>query len=127
MRAKRDAPEAAELETAAACGGDDVDGADVEKYRANLRREREWRRLNPRLWDEIEAWALNEAANGRKFAMQTALERIRWKDYVDNAGQPTKVSNDYGAIWSRLLIARHPEIRPFVTMRPSVYDRMEVF
>lgn len=127
MRAKRDASEAAELETAAACGGDDVDGADVEKYRANLRREREWRRLNPRLWDEIEAWALNEAANGRKFAMQTALERIRWKDYVDNAGQPTKVSNDYGAIWSRLLIARHPEIRPFVTMRPSVYDRMEVF
>lgn len=127
MRAKRNAPEAAELETAAACGGNDGYGADVEKYRANLRREREWRRLNPRLWDEVEAWALNEAAHGRRFAMQTALERIRWKDYADDEGNPTKVSNDFGAIWSRLLIARHPEIRPFVTMRPSVYDRMEVF
>lgn len=127
MRAREDAPEVAELDTAATCGGDDGSGADVEKYMARLRQEREWRRLNPRLWDEIEAWALNEAANGRKFAMQTALERVRWKDYVDNAGQPTKVSNDYGAIWARLLIARHPEVRPFVTMRPSVYDRMEVF
>lgn len=128
MRSKGNTPAPAEL-TAAAGGEGMEDGqkADTEKYMAKVRAAREWIRLNPALWEGIEAWALNEAANGRKFAMQTALERIRWKDYVDNAGQPTKVSNDYGAIWARLLIARHPEIRPFVTMRPSVYDRMEVF
>ena len=128
MRSKENAPAPAELGAAADGEGiEDGSKADTEKYMAKVRAAREWIRLNPALWEGIEAWALNEAANGRKFAMQTALERIRWKDYVDNAGQPTKVSNDYGAIWARLLIARHPEIRPFVTMRPSVYDRLEVF
>lgn len=128
MRAKKSAPASAELGAAAGGGGiEDGSKADTEKYMAKVRAAREWIRLNPALWEGIEAWALNEAANGRRFAMQTAIERIRWKDYVDNAGQPTKVSNDFGAIWSRLLIARHPEIRPFVTMRPSVYDGLEVF
>ncbi|WP_198666452.1 hypothetical protein [Paratractidigestivibacter faecalis] len=114
-------------------GGDAGDGgaragenADNAKYKATLLREREWRRLNPRLWSEIEAWALAEAAAGRKFAMQTALERVRWKDYANDEGNPTKVPNDFGAIWARLLVATHPEVRPFVTMRPSVYDGFEV-
>lgn len=128
MCANESAPVAAELETAASNEGTkDGSNAVDEKYKAKVRGAKEWQRLNPALWSEIEAWALNEAANQRKFAMQTALERIRWKDYVDDAGQQTKVSNDYGAIWARQLIAKHPEIKPYVTMRPSVYDRLEVF
>lgn len=114
-------------------GGDAGDGgakagenADNAKYKAMLKREREWRSLNPRLWNEIVEWALGEATAGRKFAMQTALERVRWKDYADDEGNPTRVSNDFGAIWARLLVAMHPEVRPFVTMRPSVYDEFEV-
>lgn len=110
-------------------GGDAGDGgakagenADNAKYMATIRREREWRRLNPRLWHEIVEWALGEAAAGRKFAMQTAIERVRWKDYADEEGNPTRVSNDFGAIWARLIIAKHPETRPFIVTRPSVFD-----
>lgn len=127
MRAREIAPAPAEL-VAAADGEGIKDGskADTEKYMAKVRAAREWIRLNPALWDGIEVWALNEAAHQRKFAMQTALERIRWKDYVNDEGQPTKVSNDYGAIWARMLVAKHPEIRPYVTMRPSAYDELEV-
>ena len=110
-------------------GGDAGDGganagenADNAKYKATLKREREWRSLNPRLWNEIVEWALGEAAAGRKFAMQTALERVRWKDYADEEGNPTRVSNDFGAIWARRIIAEHPETRPFIVTRPSVFD-----
>lgn len=128
MRAKKSAPASAEL-GAAADGEGIKDGskADTEKYMAKVRAAREWIHLNPALWEGIEAWALNETTHQRKFAMQTALERIRWKDYVDNAGQPTKVSNDYGAIWARMLMAKHPEVEPYITTRPSVYDQLEVF
>ena len=118
---ERSAPASAEL--VAAADGEGI----TEKYVAQIRAAREWIRLNPYLWDEIESWALNETKHHRKFAMQTALERIRWKDYVDNAGQPTKVSNSYGAIFSRMLISMHPEIEPYVTKRSSVYDQLEVF
>lgn len=128
MRSRKSAPAPAELVDAAGGGGiEDGSKADTEKYMAKVRAAREWIRLNPGLWDDIEAWALNEAGHQRKFAMQTALERIRWKDRVDDEGQPTKVSNDYGAIWARMLVARHPEVKPYVTMRPSVYDGLEVF
>lgn len=128
MRSRKSAPAPAELVAAAGGGGiDDGSKADTEKYMAKIRAAREWIRLNPALWEGIEAWALNEAAHQRKFAMQTALERIRWKDRVDDEGRPTKVSNDYGAIWARMLVARHPEVKPYVTIRPSVYDGLEVF
>lgn len=128
MRSRKSAPAPAELVAAAGGGGiEDGSKADTEKYMAKVRAAREWIRLNPGLWDDIEAWALNEAGHQRKFAMQTALERIRWKDHVDDEGRPTKVSNDYGAIWARMLVAKHPEIEPYVTMRPSVYDGLEVF
>lgn len=128
MRAKKSAPASAELEAAADGEGiKDGSKADTEKYMAKVRAAREWIRLNPGLWDDIEAWALNEAGHQRKFAMQTALERIRWYSFVDDEGQPTKVSNDYGAIWARMLVARHPEVKPYVTTRPSVYDQLEVF
>ena len=128
MRSRKSAPAPAELVAAAGGGGiEDGSKADTEKYMAKIRAAREWIRLNPALWEGIEAWALNEAGHQRKFAMQTALERIRWKDHVDDEGRPTKVSNDYGAIWARMLVAKHPEIEPYVTMRPSVYDGLEVF
>lgn len=128
MRAKKSAPASAEL-GAAADGEGIKDGskADTEKYMAKVRAAREWIRLNPALWEGIEAWALNEAGHQRKFAMQTALERIRWYSFVDDEGQPTKVSNDYGAIWARMLMAKHPEVEPYITTRPSVYDQLEVF
>lgn len=128
MRAKKSAPASAEL-GAAADGEGIKDGskADTEKYMAKVRAAREWIRLNPVLWEGIEAWALNEAEHRRKFAMQTALERIRWYSFVDDEGQPTKVSNDYGAIWARMLMAKHPEVEPYITTRPSVYDGLEVF
>lgn len=128
MRSRKSAPAPAELVAAAGGGGiEDGSKADTEKYMAKVRAAREWIRLNPALWEGIEAWALNEAGHQRKFAMQTALERIRWKDRVDDEGRPTKVSNDYGAIWARMLMAKHPEVEPYITTRPSVYDQLEVF
>lgn len=128
MRSRKSAPAPAELVDVAGGGGiEDGSKADTEKYMAKVRAAREWIRLNPALWEGIEAWALNEAGHQRKFAMQTALERIRWKDRVGDEGRPTKVSNDYGAIWARMLVAKHPEVKPYVTMRPSVYDGLEVF
>lgn len=124
----KSAPGSTGLVAKAETRGEDADlkEIDKEKYIAVLSKEREWRKQNSQLWSDIEAWALNEAEHGRKFAMQTAIERIRWKDYAGSDGRTVRVSNDFGAIWARVLIAKHPEIRQFVTIRPSVYDALEI-
>ena len=124
----KSAPDSAKFADVAENRGGAIDSKEIDesKYIAVLNKEREWRRMNPKLWSDIEAWALNEAKHGRKFAMQTAIERIRWKDYAGSDGRTVRVSNDFGAIWARVLIAKHPEIKPFVTMRPSVYDVLEI-
>lgn len=96
--------------------------ADYSQYTDVLRREREWRRLNPGLWRQIEAYALEEARHRRRFAIKTVMEWIRWHDYTDNEGKTVRVSNSYAPIWSRILVMKHPEIQEFIELRPSVYD-----
>lgn len=98
----------------------------ADYIRRTMEQEREWRRLNPDLWNKIEQWAVDEAQNQRPFSMQLLAEKIRFKDYADAEGNPVKVSNNFLAIWARRLIKDHPELIPFVRTRPSVFDGVEL-
>ena len=100
---------------------------DLSRYYATLSAERDWRRRNADLWrNEVEQWALNEAAAGRKFSIQTAMERIRWKDRVDDQGDDVKVNDHWGPIWSRLLVVEHPELAEYIVQKKTPWDGDEL-
>lgn len=123
MPDKQKTPSPAKLVAAEGDGATKTaDEIDYAKYTAVLEREREWRRLNPDLWRQVEGYALNETNHKRRFAIKRVLEWIRWHDYADNEGKPVRVSNDYAPIWSRILVLKFPEMKPFIKLRPSVYD-----
>lgn len=96
---------------------------DYAKYTAELMREREWRRVNLELWEaEVEAWALAEAAAGRKFSVAEAIQRIRWCDRVDGRGDDVRVNDHWAPIWSRILVMRHPEVKPYIVQKRTPWD-----
>lgn len=126
MPKKQKTPPSAELVAAADDGTKTADEIDYAHCMAKLRACREWVRLNPDRMEDMERYAMNEAAHGRRFAIKTIIERIRWFDYVNNEGQPVKVSNDYSPLFARMLIDKHPELRQFIQTRPSRFDRLGV-
>ena len=67
-----------------------------------------------------------EAAAGRKFSVTTAIQKIRWRDRVDGQGQDVKVNDHWGPLWSRLLVKKHPELRPFVVQKRTPWDSPEI-
>ena len=87
-----------------------------------LNRAREWRRVNARLWHDLETWALNEAAHERRFGVQDFIESVRWRDHVNDLGEPVKVNNSYGPLFARFLVADYPELRPWIELRRSRWD-----
>ena len=87
-----------------------------------LNRAQEWRRVNTRLWHDLEAWALNEAAHERRFGVQDFIEAVRWRDHVNDLGEPVKVNNSYEPLFARFLVADYPELRPWVELRRSRWD-----
>ena len=106
-------------------GGSSAEPAqpDYSEYTATLNAEREWRRVNRELWEnEVEAYAVNEAAHGRKFSTSAIIQRIRWKDRVDENGKDVQVNDHFSAPWSRLLVKMHPELEPFVIQRRTPWD-----
>lgn len=104
-------------------GGQQYSTEQIIRAKTTLKSEREWRRLNPELFAaEVEGYALQEMHAARPFSAQTILERIRWKDRVNTEGQPVKVSNDYGAIWARLLREKYREMGQYLKVKPSIFD-----
>lgn len=100
--------------------------AEVDNLNAHdtslLNRAREWRRVNTRLWHDLEAWALNEAAHERRFGVQDFIESVRWRDHVNDLGEPVRVNNSYEPLFARFLVADYPELRPWVELRRSRWD-----
>ena len=100
------------------CGFDSTTARRVQVLNAAVA----WRRRNPRIWAEWERAALREAAQGRRFSMQLVTEQARAFDSVDDSGEGFKLNNNSRAIWARMLVAEHPELRPYIELRRSVWD-----
>ena len=83
-----------------------------------------WRRRNPHIWAAWERDALHEAEQGRRVSMRFFAETARKFDSVDDAGEPFEVNNSHVAIFARMLVAEHPELRPFIELRRSVWDSL---
>lgn len=127
MRSGKDAPRPSEVGSQWDAG-DVSDGRndqtpDYSKYTAELMREREWRRLNSELWEnEVEAWALAEAAAGRRFSVSEAIQKIRWRDRIDGEGHDVRVNDHWAPIWSRILVAKYPQVKQYVVQKKTPWD-----
>lgn len=105
------------------CGAGAAEAIDLTEHDTTLlNRAREWRRANTRLWHDLEAWALNEAAHERRFGVQDFIESVRWHDHVNDLGEAVKVDNSYAPLFARFLVAEHPELRQWVELRRSRWD-----
>ncbi len=79
-----------------------------------------YHRDNPRIFELFKKFAYEALNSGRpRFSSWAIINRIRWEvDIETNSGDGFKISNDFIAYYSRLLIHRHPEFKGFITVRP---------
>lgn len=127
MPREKETPLSAELETTAdngASGAVEGNAIDTEHCMSRVRSFHEWCLANQRLIEAVEDYVLNEVSHGRKFAVKAIIEWIRWHDYANDAGQPVKVSNDYAPMLARMLIRKYPQVREYIEIHPSMYDRV---
>ena len=74
----------------------------------------------------VERAVLNAVRHGRRVSVREKLERVRWGDFTDLYGKPTRASNNLSAPLARRIIERHPETRPYIILRPSVCDEYDL-
>ena len=87
-------------------------------------RAQEWIKANPDLWGKFTDYALKQAENERHISVAWLTEDVRQHDYVNRIGDPCKINNNFKAVFARLLIKQHPQVRPYITIRKSGYDHM---
>ena len=68
-------------------------------------------------------FAKRRAAAQRQFGLQEWAESERRTPRVDGTGNDFKVNNSHLPIYARLLASELPEVRPYVELRASVYDK----
>ena len=96
--------------------------ADSKKLKAS--RVIAWVESNPQVEQLFERHALAEVNAGRKFGGNAIAERVRWYDLVSTSGEPVKIPNDAVPLLVRRLVAKHPDARPYVTLRRSMFDAL---
>lgn len=69
-----------------------------------------WHKMNPKVWEQFERFALEVARTGRKrYSAWAVIQRVRWHTTIETTGSDFKISNDYIAFYARFFNARHPE------------------
>lgn len=86
----------------------------------------QWTAENDGAASYVENAVLDAMRHGRKVSVREKLERVRWGDFTDLYGKPTRASNNLSAPLARRIIERHPEARPYIILRPSVCDEYDL-
>lgn len=86
----------------------------------------QWTAENDGAANYVENAVLDAVRRGRKVSVREKLERVRWGDFTDRYGKPTKASNNLSAPLARRIIQRHPEVGPYIIVRPSVCDEYDL-
>jgi hypothetical protein len=73
---------------------------------------------NPGVYDLFEKFALQaKAANRPRFSHWMIAQRIRWYTNIETTGTDYKLSNDYIAMYARLLVYAIPELEGFFQLK----------
>jgi hypothetical protein len=76
-------------------------------------------RKNPVVYALFIKFSQEAKASGRKrFSHWMIANRIRWYSLVETSGKAYKLSNDYIALYARLLVHDHPEFKGFFMLKP---------
>lgn len=81
-----------------------------------------WAVRNPNAWDVMCGIAVQKAEAGQRVGMQDLVEYIRWHEFTDVDGKPTKVDNNLSPALARLLCQERPVVRPYMELRRSRFD-----
>lgn len=93
------------------------------KRRDPVLQAREWCALNPRAWDMLVRWSLEDAAAGRHCSIGFYAELLRRPRYhLDRGSSPYKLDQNIRAVLVRMLIAEYPELEEAFELRASRYD-----
>lgn len=65
---------------------------------------------NPDLYDLMEKFALEAGQSRTRFSIWMIANRVRWYTQVETTGKEFKVSNDYLALYARLIVVRNPHL-----------------
>mgnify|MGYP001748199042 CR=1 FL=1 len=92
------------------------------KARERMARALAWVEDNPTAWAHVEREALSRASKGTRVSPQELFEHVRRHDFMDADGGHVMVNNTLIPALSRILMARHPELSPFIERRASACD-----
>ncbi len=96
------------------------DGADpflVSKFIA-------FHRKNPAVYEKFCEFAQQALITGRPhFSHWMIVQRIRWYTTVETTGSRFKVSNDFIALYGRMLVAEQPAYLGFFSFKPMKRNR----
>ena len=96
----------------------------IERAKKKIVDAKYWMLTNPRAWRYMADTAMHQAAEGKKVSGRQLVENVRKRDFTDTCGAPTKVNNDYAAIFARLLVAEHPQLAKHIEFRRTVLDEI---
>lgn len=85
----------------------------------------QWTAENDGAASYVEEAVLEAIRHGRKVSVREKLERVRWGDFTDQYGKPTRASNNLSAPLARRIIQRHPEAKDHIITRPSACDEFD--
>lgn len=86
-----------------------------------------YHRENPDLYELFKTYAESARVKGgrRRFSIWMIANRVRWYSQVETSGKEFKVSNDYLALYARLLISENPLFDGFFQMKRMKTMRSE--
>ena len=94
---------------------------------ALVREGREWVAACPAAWAAAQHYVLDCALSGRRISWHEVASAMLRRDYIDHrTGQNVRIDNTLGPLFMRWLMGLHPEIEPFVELRRSRFDEVEV-
>jgi hypothetical protein len=84
----------------------------------------EFHQANPAIYHAFKRFSYEAKASGRKrFSHWAVAQRIRWYTMIETTGSDYKLSNDFIALYARLLVFEHPEFTGFFTFKKMKSDR----
>ena len=93
---------------------------DIDAEQTTLQRFVQFHEANPEVYRKLELLAQGMwDAGRRRVGMKMLFEVLRWQHYlrtVDTSSE-FKLNNNFTALYSRLLVARHPEWEGLFEMR----------
>lgn len=91
---------------------------------ALVKRFEKYHQQHPEVWDKFKAYAQEMRATGRKrYSAWAIINRIRW-DHDISYAEEFKISNDYIALYARVMIHLDPAFAEFFRTRPMKGGRL---